>query len=64
MKRIYKILLILFVIEMCIVSLLDKIEVSLETKIGNIVGASVFLFPISLLFFLMSKIQRIQIIKE
>jgi len=53
MKKQYKLLLITFGIELLIISRDNNIKI--QSWLGNAIGAFVLLFPIQILFFLLSK---------
>lgn len=55
MKKQYKFLMITIGIELLIVSVLQKNNMKIQSWLGNIMGAFVFLLPIQILLFLLSK---------
>lgn len=58
MKKQYKFLLIVFGIEFLIVSILQENNIKIQSWIGNAIGAFVFLLPIQILLFLLSKDEK------
>lgn len=58
MKKQYKFLLIAFGIEFLIASTLQKNSIKIQSWFGNVIGAFVFLLPVQILFFLLSKDEK------
>lgn len=58
MKKQYKILLIIFLIEICIVSVMDRLNIQVQSWIGNMVGVFAIMSPIVILLFFMSKDEK------
>lgn len=58
MKKKYKILLIIFLIEVEIVSILSKTNIRAETVIENAIGLIVCLLPIQILLFMLSRDEK------
>ena len=54
MKKQYKFLIIIIGIEFLIASVLQKNNIKIQSWIGNVIGAFVFLVPIQILLFLLS----------
>ena len=55
MKKIYKILLIIFGIEFMIASQLGKNDIQIQSKVGKTIGGFVFFLPIQILLYLLGK---------
>ena len=55
MKKRYSILLSIFAVEFFVISILDKSNIRVQSWFGNAIGTFVFLLPMQLLLFLLSK---------
>ncbi len=55
MKNIYKVLLLLFIIEIIIVTILRENNLIVQSYLGNAIGVFLFLLPIQILLLLLSK---------
>ena len=55
MKKIYKYLLAVIIVEICIVSVLDRAGFHVQSWIGNAVGAAVLFLPIEMLLFILGR---------
>ena len=55
MKKIYKYLLAAIIVEICIVSVLDRAGIHIQSWIGNAVSAAVFFLPIETLLFMLGR---------
>lgn len=55
MKKKYKILLTVFVIEQIIVSILDLLNIKFKTEITNVIAALCCFLPIQLILYFLSK---------
>ena len=55
MKKKYKVLLMVFIIERIIVSILDLLNLKLKTEIANVIAAICFFLPIQLILYFLSK---------
>lgn len=64
MKKIYKILLIIFGIKFLIVSQLSKHNIQIQSKVGKTIGGFVFFLPIQILLYLLGKDDNISKAKK
>lgn len=64
MRRKYKVLTVLILIELMIASSLEKYDFKIQTWFGNFIGAIVFLTPIQILLFLLSRDEKKSKIKK
>lgn len=55
MKNIYKVLLLLFIIEIIIIAILRENNLIVQSYLGNAIGVFLFLLPIQILLFMLSK---------
>ena len=58
MKKQYKILCSVIFIEVFIISILNETAVKIQSWFGNAIGALIFLFPIQILLFMLSKDEK------
>ena len=64
MKKSYKVLLYIIILEFVILSTLDSNEVVVQSWIGKAIGTLICLMPIQTLFFLLSRDTKITKIKR
>lgn len=55
MKKKYKIILIIFILEYFCLSLINKLGIRIRTWLGNAIGALVVLLPLWILLYLLNK---------
>ena len=55
MKKKYKVILALFMVEYLCITLMDKLGIYVQTWIGNAIGSLLFSAPILLLLYFLSK---------
>lgn len=55
MKNIYKVLLLMFIIEIIIIAILRENNLIVQSYLGNAIGVFLFLLPIQILLFMLSK---------
>lgn len=55
MKILYKCLLVAFLIELWIISIMKRMNITIQSWIATAIGTLVFLLPIQILLFLVSK---------
>lgn len=58
MKKKYTLFLSIFIIELFIVSILNEINVRIQSWIGNAIGTFIFLLPIQILLFMLSRDEK------
>lgn len=55
MKKVYKVILVLFLLEYLCLSLMNKLDIHIHSWIGNAIGALLFLSPLLILLYLLKK---------
>ena len=55
MKRRYKVIIILFILEYLCMALMNKLNIYVQTWIGNAIGALLFCIPLLLLLYFLSR---------
>lgn len=61
MKNRYKVILILFILEYFCLSLMNKLNIKIQSWIGNAVGALLFLTPLLILLYTLKKDENISL---
>lgn len=59
MRKQYKLLIYIFIIEFFVVLLLNEVNIKIQSWAGNAAGTLIFLLPIQILLFMLGRDERI-----